>query len=53
MDYYRPKDVRLVRIGHNTVRTHQRRIYEKLHVQSRTEAAMKFAQRERGPDNRI
>jgi len=30
-------------IGHNTVRTHQRRIYEKLHVQSRTEAAMKFA----------
>jgi DNA-binding NarL/FixJ family response regulator len=27
-----------------TVRTHQRRIYEKLHVQSRTEAAVKFLQ---------
>jgi DNA-binding NarL/FixJ family response regulator len=37
-------------IGYNTVRTHQRRIYEKLHVQSRTEAAMKFVQR--GPDSR-
>lgn len=32
-------------IGHNTLRSYQRRIYEKLHVQSRTEAAMKFAQR--------
>jgi DNA-binding NarL/FixJ family response regulator len=29
-------------IGLGTVRTHQRRIYEKLHVQSRTEAAVKF-----------
>jgi DNA-binding NarL/FixJ family response regulator len=28
-----------------TVRTHQRRIYEKLHVQSRTEAAVKFLRR--------
>lgn len=29
-------------IGLGTVRTHQRRIYEKLHVQSRTEATVKF-----------
>jgi DNA-binding NarL/FixJ family response regulator len=29
-------------IGLGTVRTYQRRIYEKLHVQSRTEAAVKF-----------
>jgi DNA-binding NarL/FixJ family response regulator len=29
-------------IGMGTVRTHLRRIYEKLHVQSRTEAAVKF-----------
>jgi DNA-binding NarL/FixJ family response regulator len=29
-------------ISLGTVRTHQRRIYEKLHVQSRTEAAVKF-----------
>ncbi len=29
-------------IALGTVRTHQRRIYEKLHVQSRTEAAVKF-----------
>jgi DNA-binding NarL/FixJ family response regulator len=32
-------------IGLGTVRTHQRRIYEKLHVQSRTEATLKFLQR--------
>jgi DNA-binding NarL/FixJ family response regulator len=31
-----------------TVRTHQRRIYEKLHVQSRTEATVKFLRREAG-----
>jgi DNA-binding NarL/FixJ family response regulator len=36
-------------IGHNTVRTYQRRIYEKLHVQSRTEAAMKFVARDLEP----
>ncbi len=29
-------------ISLGTVRTHQRRIYEKLHVQSRTEATLKF-----------
>jgi DNA-binding NarL/FixJ family response regulator len=29
-------------IGLGTVRTYQRRIYEKLHVQSRTEAAVRF-----------
>jgi len=33
-------------IGLGTVRTHQRRIYEKLHVQSRTEATVKFLRRE-------
>jgi len=32
-------------IGLGTVRTHQRRIYEKLHVQSRTEATLKFLAR--------
>ena len=31
-----------------TVRTHQRRIYEKLHVQSRTEAAVKFLRMDAG-----
>lgn len=31
-----------MKIGLGTVRTYQRRIYEKLHVQSRTEAAVKF-----------
>lgn len=35
-------------IGLGTVRTHQRRIYEKLHVQSRTEAAVKFLKLEGG-----
>jgi DNA-binding NarL/FixJ family response regulator len=33
-------------IGLGTVRTHQRRIYEKLHVQSRTEATVKFLRHE-------
>jgi DNA-binding NarL/FixJ family response regulator len=33
-------------ISLNTVRTYVHRIYEKLHVQSRTEAAVKFLQRE-------
>jgi DNA-binding NarL/FixJ family response regulator len=33
-------------LGHNTVRSYQRRIYEKLHVQSRTEATVKFLRRE-------
>jgi DNA-binding NarL/FixJ family response regulator len=37
-------------IALGTVRTHQRRIYEKLHVQSRTEAAVKFLRL--GPDPR-
>ncbi|HXF11176.1 MAG TPA: response regulator transcription factor [Desulfuromonadaceae bacterium] len=32
-------------ISMNTVRTHVHRIYEKLHVQSRTEAAIKFLER--------
>ena len=33
-------------IGVTTVRTHLKHIYEKLHVQSRTEAAVKFLGRE-------
>lgn len=33
-------------IALGTVRTHQRRIYEKLHVQSRTEATVKFLRSE-------
>lgn len=33
-------------IAIGTVRTHQRRIYEKLHVQSRTEATLKFLRRD-------
>ncbi len=35
-----------LKISLATVRTHQRRIYEKLHVQSRTEAAVKFLRME-------
>lgn len=35
-------------ISLGTVRTHQRRIYEKLHVQSRTEATLKFLRRSHG-----
>jgi DNA-binding NarL/FixJ family response regulator len=31
-------------VSFDTVRTHLKHIYEKLHVRSRTEAAMKFAQ---------
>ena len=33
-------------ISHNTVRTHLHVIYDKLHVQSRTEATVKFLNRD-------
>ena len=36
-------------ITYNTVRNHQRAIYEKLHVHSRTEAVVKFLNREAEP----
>jgi DNA-binding NarL/FixJ family response regulator len=43
--YYKEISDRLG-IGVTTVRTHLKHIYEKLHVQSRTEAAVKFLARE-------
>lgn len=39
----------LLRISFETVRTHVRTIYEKLHVHSRTEATLKYLGRQPGP----
>ena len=42
---YRNKEIAdILSISMDTVRTHLRHIYEKLHVQSRTEALLKYLQ---------
>jgi DNA-binding NarL/FixJ family response regulator len=48
---YRYKEIAdRLKIGIETVRTHVHHIYEKLHVQSRTEAVVKFLQTQGGDD---
>jgi DNA-binding NarL/FixJ family response regulator len=49
---YRYKEIAdHLKIGIETVRTHVHHIYEKLHVQSRTEAVVKFLQTQGGDDS--